>query len=157
MSPMSCTALAVVPSHQTSPSTRTRPVAVRQSGSADAVSTSAPIELAKVLALTTGPKGLWRWSSACTSRALQSFITNQPPTAAFAPSGVASAIGRASTQASSSSKSRYLVWRGPHLRPPPAPAGGGVGPWDDGGRGEGRLWLVRRGRPPRAPPHPPPR
>src|SRR2546423_9622635 len=99
MSPTSCAEPAVVPSHQTSPSTRTRPVAVRQSPIADAATTSQPIELANVLDFTTGPNGLVRASSACTSRALQSLSTNQPPTAAAASAGVASAIGCAGTHA----------------------------------------------------------
>jgi hypothetical protein len=55
---------AAVSSHQTSPSTRTRPIRARQSSIADAVTTSHPIELANVFALTTGPNGLWPLSSA---------------------------------------------------------------------------------------------
>ena len=99
---------------------RTRPVAVRQSPIADAATTSQPIELANVLDFTTGPNGLLRTSSACTSRALQSLSTNQPPTAAAASAGVASAIGCASTHASSSSKSRWDVWLGHHIGSPSA-------------------------------------
>ena len=120
MAPSVCWGSAVVPSHHCSPSIRTRPVAVVQSGSASAVSTSQPIELANVLALMTGPKTLRRASSACTSRALQSLRMNQPPTASSASSGVASTSGFASTHASSSSKSRKRVCDGHHMSSPSA-------------------------------------
>lgn len=91
-----------------------------QSGSSSGVRTSGPSELAKVFDFTAGPNIPWRASSACTSRALQSLSTSQPPIASRASAGVGSASGLASTKASSSSKSRYSVCEGQDTSSPSA-------------------------------------